>query len=126
MKKKNKISFIIFILTVAIPTILSVLATCYKSITLLIITILSMLFMLATPIYKHRENLGMFVILSFISIPINILLVKTISESVVFNYGGIFTYIFRGFFIYSVLFAIEQIVLGIITRFFYRRQYKLL
>lgn len=126
MKKKNNVNLIIFILTVALPTTLSVLATCYKSIILLIITILLMLSMLAIPIFKHRENLWMFIITSFATIPINILLVKTISKSVAFNYEGIFTYIFEGFVVYSVLFAIEQIILGIITRFFYRRQYKLL
>ena len=67
----------------------------------------------------------MFVIATFSTIPINISLVKNISESFLFDNGKVIAGIFGGFVIYAVLFAVEQIVLGIITRFFYRKQYKL-
>lgn len=125
MKKKNKINSLMFLALVATPTILSALATHYTSIVLLIVTIIGMLLILKIPIFKHRENLWMFVIATFTTIPINIILVKKISTSFLFDYEGIITCIFRGFVIYAVLFAVEQLALGIIIRFFFRKQYKL-
>lgn len=124
-KKKNKINAVLFLTFVAVPTILSTLATHYASVVLLIITIIGMLLFLKIPVFKHRENLWMFVIATFSTIPINIILVKNISGSFLFDNGKVIAGIFRGFVIYAVLFAVEQIVLGIITRFFYRKQYKL-
>ena len=67
----------------------------------------------------------MFVVVTFATLPINIFLVKMIGKSSFFEYDNIVTNVFCGFVIYAVLFAVEQIMFGIITRFFYRRQYKL-
>ncbi len=125
MKKKNKAYSSLFIATITIPTISSIFAVRYLSLISLIIIMAGVLLMLRLPIFKHRENLWMFVIATFATIPVNIILVKHISESFFFDYGGIAIYISKGFVIYAVLFAVEQIALGIITRFFYRKQYKL-
>lgn len=125
MKNKNKLNLARFLLSITIPTVLSAVATHYTSVILLIITLLGMFLMLKIPLFKHRENLWMFVISTFATIPINIFLVKMASESFFFDYNNIATGVFLGFVIYAILFAVEQIALGITTRFFYRRQYKL-
>lgn len=122
---KHKFNSVKFLLSITIPTILSAIATYYTSVILLIITILGIFLMLKLPDFRHRENLWMFVIATFTTIPINIVLVNMITRSDLFDYNNAATNVFCGFVIYAVLFAIEQITLGIITRIFYRRQYKL-
>lgn len=125
MKNKNKFNSVKFLLFITTPTILSAVATYYTSVILLIITILGIFLMLKIPVFKHRENLWMFVISTFATIPVNIFLVKMINATSFFDYNNVATNAFCGFVIYAVLFDVEQIVLGLITRFFYRRQYKL-
>ncbi len=125
MKKKNTFNSVKFLLLVTVPAILSAIATYYTSVILFTIIALGMLLILKIPVFKHRENLWMFVIATFTTIPINISLVKMISEASFFDYDIVATSVFAGFIIYAILFAIEQIVLGLITRIFYRKQYKL-
>lgn len=125
MKNKNTFNSARFLLLITIPTTLSAVAIYHASIILLIITLLGMFLILKIPVFKHRENLWMFVISTFATIPINAFLVKRVSESSLFDYNNIATSIFCGFVIYAILFAVEQIVLGLTTRFFYRSQYKL-
>lgn len=124
MKKKNQINAIAFLISIAIPTISSAIATKHTSVALLIFAI-GMLLMLKIPVFKHRENLWMFAIASFATIPINIPLVKMICQSSVLANGRIASDIFKSIVVYALLFSVEQIVLGILTRLFYRRQYKL-
>lgn len=125
MKKKNRIISTMFFMSIMIPTVLSSFATHYTSVILLIITTVIMFLILKIPIFKHRENLWMFVIATFATIPMNILLVKIIGESSFFDYDSVLSNVFSGFVIYAVLFAVEQIILGVATRLLYRRQYKL-
>lgn len=125
MKNKNIFNLVRFLLSITIPTTLSAIAICHSSIILLIITLLGMFLMLKIPVFKYRENLWMFVIAAFATIPINVFLVKMVSESFLFDYNNIVTNIFSGFVIYVILFAVEQIALGLATRIFYKRQYKL-
>lgn len=125
MKKKSRIISTMFFMSIMIPTVLSSFATHYTSVILLIITMVIMFLMLKIPIFKHRENLWMFVIATFATIPMNILLVKIIGESSFFDYDNILSKVFSGFVIYAVLFAVEQIILGVATRLLYKRQYKL-
>lgn len=125
MKKKNTLNSVKFLLLVTVPAILSAIATYYTSVILFILIAFGMLLLLNIPVFKHRENLWMFVIATFATIPINISLVMTISESYFFDYDIVATSVFAGFIIYAILFAVEQIALGLITRIFYRKQYKL-
>lgn len=85
-----------------------------------------MFLMLKIPIFKHRENLWMFVIATFTTLPVNIFLIKAIGRSDFLDYNNILSDIFSGFVIYAVLFAVEQIILGVATRLIYRKQYKLI
>lgn len=113
-------------MSITIPTILSSLAACYTSIIIFIITIIIMFLMLKIQMFKHRENLWIFVIATFATFPVNILIVKIIVQSDFLDYNSMLTNIFSGFVIYAVLFAVEQIILGVATRLIYRKQYKLM
>ena len=115
-----------FFASIIIPTTLSSFAAHYASVILLVITTIMMFLMLKIPVFKYRENLWMFVIATFATLPVNIFLVKIIGQSAFFDYDNILSSIFSGFVIYAVLFAVEQIVLGVATRLLYRRQYKLI
>lgn len=126
MKKKNKMIPTMFFVSITIPTILSSFAACCSSISILIMTIITMFLMLKIPIFKHRENLWMFVIATFTTLPVNIFLIKAIGRSDFLDYNNILSDIFSGFVIYAVLFAVEQIILGVATRLIYRKQYKLI
>ena len=126
MKKRNKMISAMFFASIIIPTTLSSFAAHYASVILLVITTIMMFLMLKIPVFKYRENLWMFVIATFATLPVNIFLVKIIGQSAFFDYDNILSSIFSGFVIYAVLFAVEQIVLGVATRLLYRRQYKLI
>ena len=125
MKKKKIINPVIFSASISAPMLLSAIATRYSSIILCAITMLGIFIMLKLPVFRYRENLWMFVIATFATIPVNIRLLKLLSDFSLFEYNSKFTSVFGYFVIYAVIFAIEQIALGIITRLFFRKQYKL-
>lgn len=125
MKKNKIINPVIFSASISAPMLLSAIATRYSSIILCAITILGIFIMLKLPVFRYRENLWMFVIATFATIPLNIRLLKLLSDFSLFEYNSKFTSVFGYFVIYAVIFAIEQIALGIITRLFFRKQYKL-
>ncbi len=122
---KKKINSVIFSTSVIAPMFLSAIATRYSSIILCAITILVIFIMLKLPLFRYRENLWMFVISTFATIPLNIHLIKLLSDFSLFEYNSKFTSVFGYFVIYAVIFSIEQITLGLITRLFFRKQYKL-
>lgn len=125
MKKKKIINPVIFSASISAPMLLSAIATRYSSIILCAITILVIFIMLKLPLFRYRENLWMFVIATFATIPLNIHLLKLLSDFSLFEYNSKFASAFGYFVIYAIIFAIEQIALGIITRLFFRKQYKL-
>ena len=104
--------------------LLSIIATHFNSAILGAITILGIFIMLKLPLFRYRENLWMFVIATFATIPLNITIIKMINDAF-FDYYNVASKILGGFVVYAVLFSFEQIMLGLITRFFYRKQYKL-
>lgn len=101
MRKRNIIIQTMFFVSIMMPTVLSSFAAHYESIILLIITIIIMFLMLKIPMFKHRENLWMFVIATFATLPINIFLVKIVGKSSFFEYDNIVTNVFCGFVIYQ-------------------------
>ena len=122
---KKKINPVVFSTFIVAPMLLSAIAARYSSIIVCAITILGIFVMLKLPLFKYRENLWMFVISTFATIPLNIRLLKMLNDFSLFDYNIKITSVFGYFVIYSVIFAIEQIALGIITRLLFRKQYKL-
>lgn len=122
--KKVNINSAVFSISITVPMLLSIIATHFNSAILGAITIIVVFLLLKIPQFKYRENLWMFVIATFATIPLNITIIKMINDAF-FDYYNVASKILGGFVVYAVLFSFEQIMLGLITRFFYRKQYKL-
>ena len=123
-KKKQNINSAIFSISITAPMLLSIMAAHFNSVILGAITIIVVFLLLKIPQFKYRENLWMFVIATFATIPLNITIIKMINDTFLDCYDVV-SKILAGFIVYAILFSFEQIMLGLITRFFYRRQYKL-
>lgn len=76
------------------------------------------------PVFRHRENLVMFLLVWFCGIPINILLTKNILGFLELD-SSVLNSIMYGVLIQMFLFSTEEIFFGVITRLCWRRQYKI-
>jgi len=109
-----------------IPLALSTVAVIRHSIAFFVIYILAHFLVLKiTPAFKRRENIGMFVIVAISSIPINIYLFRMLSSMELIFDSFLVVNILRGILYYIVLLSIEEIVMGILTRMIWKKQYKI-
>lgn len=77
------------------------------------------------PDFKGHENVWMFIVVAISSIPLNIYILALINECG-FLFGSMFLLgILRCISYYSILFSVEEVIMGVITRMIWRRQYKL-
>ncbi len=105
------------------PLMLGIIAVYNHIMALSITSICLMFILLRLPICRNRENLWMFFLATITTIPFNLFLVNIVVD---FLYShSLILSIFKGACIYLVLLSIEQLAFGIITRFFYRQQYKI-
>ena len=113
-------------LAMGIPFALSTVAVIKHSIAFFVIYILAHFLVLKIiPAFKHRENICMFVIVAISSIPINIYLFRMLSSmELIFN-SLLVVNILRGILYYIVLLSVEEIVMGILTRMIWKKQYKI-
>ncbi len=107
-----------------IPLVLFLICILKNSVLCLILAIISPFIIVgAVPAFKKRENLWMFLIVAITGIPVNLLFIYfLISE---FGLDMILYDVLYGSLLYFVLFSIEQLLYGIITRFIYRKQLKM-
>ena len=121
--KKNESSFqLVFTL---IPFLLSLAFSLIHSVCFLVMLVLSLFVIIgAVPIFKKRENMWMFLLVAFTSIPTNIYVIYlTLSLESFENYFS-FMMVLWGILLYCILLSIEEIVFGLITRIIWRKQYK--
>ncbi len=76
------------------------------------------------PVCKRRENLWMFISVAVSFIPVNIYLLMLLNEwdlvsSTSWILGGMQCVLY-----YGIVFSVEQIVMGVITRAIWKKQYK--
>ncbi len=112
---------------VGIPFLLSVFMVIRHSVVMLFICILAHFVILKiSPIFKQYENLVMFIIVAFSSIPINIYIFNRLN--VIWRLLDSFFLIefLRGALCYVVLLSIEEVVMGILTRVIWRNQHEFL
>ena len=124
MRKRNRLSG----LTV-LPIVISIASAHYKMLWLIPVAVLSMLVLVGTlPFCRKRENLWMFVLTAFCSIPVNWFLLTNfeIWKNVLYSGGEsrILTKIVIVEYM-MVLTGVEEIILGLLTRMLWRKQYKL-
>ena len=75
------------------------------------------------PVFRHRENLAMFLLVWFCGIPINILLTNNILCFLELD-SSVLNSIMYGVLILLLLFSPEEVFFGVITRLCWQRQYK--
>lgn len=124
MRKRNRLSG----LTV-LPIVISIASAHYKMLWLIPVAVISMFVLVGTlPFCRKRENLWMFVLTAFGSIPVNwfILTNFEIWKNVLYSGGEnrILTKIVIVEYM-MVLTGVEEIILGLLTRMLWRKQYKL-
>ena len=74
------------------------------------------------PLFKHRENLAVFLLVWLCGIPINLRLTVSIINFLELDYSVLYSIIY-GSIVMLALFSIEEILFGIATRICWRRQY---
>jgi len=110
---------------VGIPFVISLIAVIKNSAVLFALYIpVHFLILRLTPALKHCENTGMFVMVAISSIPVNIYVFGLMIETGVFFGEHLLVNIFRAILYYMVLLSIEEIVMGTLTRWFWKKQYK--
>lgn len=111
---------------VGVPFVFSALAVIKHSIAMFILFILvHFLILKITPAFKHRENIGMFVIVAFSSIPVNIYIFKLLIDMELLFDSFLVINILRGALYYIVLLSIEEVIMGVLTRWIWKKQYKI-
>lgn len=111
---------------ITIPIALSWVAVFNRSIVLLFFFVLAhFVVMKVVKCFKGRESLWMFVLVAVTSVPINIyVLIQLHKLDMIFDSFFILG-IFRCVLYYCILFSIEEIVMGVITRLLWKKQYKI-
>lgn len=122
IKRHNRYWQFIFAL---IPLFISIAFLPKQSVFLLILYVISLFIIIGVvPIFKKRENLWMFLLVAVTAIPINVNLIYSFVNMGYLKELNWFRIILWIFLIYCILFSIEEIVFGVITRFIWRKQYK--
>ena len=109
--------------TAGIPMVLALAFVLKHSVMLLLLFILAHFLLLKiVPAFRRYENVWMFVMVAFSSVPINICLLRMMAEWGVF-YGNIFILnILRGSLYYLILLSLEEVVMGVLTRWIWKQQ----
>ena len=110
---------------IGVPTALSALMVVKQSVALFLAYILvHFLILKIVPVFRHRENIGMFILLIFSTIPVNLFIVCMLGSMDDLCGILLFSRIFRCIIYYMMLLSVEEVVMGVITRCIWRKQYK--
>lgn len=112
---------------VGIPLVISMISVIKQSVLLFgLFVVAHFVVVRIFPAFKHRESIWMFIMVALSSIPINIYILILLNEwGDIFN-SWIIVNIFRYAMCYIVLLSMEELIMGVITRLIWRRQYKAL
>ena len=77
------------------------------------------------PICRRRENLSMFLLVAIAGLPLNAYLIWYAFRIELFVSELMACNVITAFIAFCMLFSIEEIVFGVITRFIWKRQYKI-
>lgn len=112
--------------TLGIPAVLSIMTVLKHSVILFVLlVIIHFVILRIVPAFKGRENLWMFIFVAISSVPLNIYILTFVNEWELL-FGTIFVLgILKCILYYVILFSVEEIIFGVITRLIWRKQYKL-
>ncbi len=115
----------VFLLLSFVPLIVSILGVCFESYTVMLLVIPVLFAMVRfLPFCHKRENLWMFVFAAMAVIPINIHLIHKLNLPYWVDNSTIMCCLWSVL-LFLMLLSVEEIVLGLITRFIWKRQYRL-
>jgi len=109
-----------------LPTVLSVAFLAKQSVIFLLLFVLSLFIIVGTvPLFKKRESLFMFILVAVAGLPLNIRLAYWLVFDGIISSGFLIGDILWVAFLCCVLFSVEEIVFGVITRMIWKKQYRL-
>lgn len=110
----------------ALPAMLSVGFLVNHSWLFLMLCVLSLFFIVGiVPVFKRRESLYMFILVGIAGLPINIRLSYWLVSEEFISSGFLVGNILWGTLLCCVFFSVEEIVFGVVTRFIWKKQYKI-
>ena len=111
------------------PFLLAVIAAYYKSVWLVVVTVITMFIMVAVLSFTHkRENLWLFILCGICSIPINIFLVNEFlpwKKYIFHSYHGL-SNILLMVGLTLICTSIEEILVAFVGRIIWKKQYDLM
>lgn len=109
-----------------LPIVLSVAFLAKQSVVFLLLCVLSLFIVVGTvPLFRKRESLFMFILVAVAGLPVNIRLAYWLVFESFINSDFLFGDILWMAFLCCVLFSVEEIVFGVITRIIWKKQYRL-
>ena len=109
-----------------LPTALSVAFMAKQSVIFLLLCVLSLFVVVgAVPLFRKRESLFMFILVAIAGLPVNIGLAYWLVFESFINSGFLLGDILWMAFLCCVLFSVEEIAFGVITRLIWKKQYRL-
>lgn len=108
-----------------VPLFVSSLGAVLRSVPLMILSVLLLFVMVhVLPFCKKRENIYMFIYCAVTVIPINIFVIRAANPYIFFDEDS-FRICLERILLFFILLALEETILGCITRLLWKRQYKL-
>lgn len=107
----------------ALPSVISLVAVINRSVLLAVLSVVGIYLSVAVlPCARRYENIWVFFLSMFASIPFNIKLIDVLMRWNFFENDFMLLHIMRCILIYVVLFCVEEIILAAIARFIWRKQ----
>ena len=114
------------LITGLLPAVLSVAFLVKESVLFLLLCVISLFITVGTvPLFRKRESLFMFILVAIAGLPVNIRLACWLVFEGIIGSDFLPVDILWAVFLCCVLFSVEEIVFGVITRMIWKRQYRL-
>ena len=126
MFRVNKAAKIIASYSALLPITLSLIgAIKHSSVMILLLPVSLFITVALTPLARKQENIWMFLLVAASGIPVNLFVIRWfLGLSVLESHFFLLTF-FRGLALYIMLLSMEELILGIITRMIWKKQYKI-
>ena len=109
-----------------LPAMLSIVFLVSRLWLFLLLSILSLFFIVGfVPLFKRRESLYMFILVGATGLPINIKLSYWLVSEEFISSGSLLGNILWIALLCCVFFSVEEIVFGVVTRFIWKKQYRI-
>lgn len=97
----------------------------HSTIPIVLLPIALLIAVALTPWARKRENIWMFLLVAVSGIPVNIVLIRWLLGLSVFETHFFVLAFFRSVALYLILFSMEELILGVVTRMIWKKQYKI-